>query len=105
MVCISSPTVSSEILPVGYLKGQYKSESSLMTCEAELHGSVTPTRMPSSILSLIGNYNCCSILLYFPRPRPRSRVKPAECGWASESAAQLSNLVTAAKKMVKSNKE
>ena len=32
-------------------------------------------------------------------------MKPAECGWASESAAQWSNLVTAAKKMVKSNKD
>ena len=53
VVCISSLTVSSEILPVGYLKGQYTSESSLMTCEAELNGAVT--RMPSSILSLIGN--------------------------------------------------
>ena len=40
-----------EILPVGYLKGQYKSESSLMTCEAELHGLVI--RMASSILSLM----------------------------------------------------
>ena len=38
---------------MGYLKGQYKSESSLMTCVAELHGSVT--RMPSSILSDMGN--------------------------------------------------
>ena len=72
--------MSREILPVGYLKGQYKSESSLMTCEAELHGSVTPTRMPSSILSLIGNYNCCSILLYFPRPRPRTGQKLGEAG-------------------------
>ena len=36
----------------GAFKGPYKSESSLMTCEAELHGSVT--RMPSSILSDIG---------------------------------------------------
>ena len=44
------------------------------------------------------HYNRCSILLYFPRPRPRSPLKPAECGWASESAAQWSNLVTAAKK-------
>ena len=33
-------------------KGSYKSESSLMTCEAELHGSVT--RMACSILSLMG---------------------------------------------------
>ena len=40
-------------MPVGYLKGQYKSESSLMTCVVELHGSVT--RMPSSILSDMGN--------------------------------------------------
>ena len=50
----SSPSSksSSQFLPVGYLKGQYKSESSLMTCEAELHGSVI--RMPSSLLSLIG---------------------------------------------------
>ena len=39
---------------MGYLKGQYKSESSLMTCEAELHSSVT--QMPSSTLSLIGSY-------------------------------------------------
>ena len=28
---------SCKILPVGYLKGRYKSESSLMTCEEELH--------------------------------------------------------------------
>ena len=52
VVCISSPGVSRQFLPVGYLKGRYKSESSLMTCEAVLHGSIT--RMPSSILSLIG---------------------------------------------------
>ena len=32
--------MSRQFLPVGYLKGPYKSESSLMTCEAELHGSV-----------------------------------------------------------------
>ena len=38
------------------LKGQYKSESSLMTCEAELHGSVT--RMVYSILSVIGSHWC-----------------------------------------------
>ena len=54
MVCILVVRVSREILPVGYLKGRYKSESSLMTCVAELHGSVT--RMPSSILSLIVNH-------------------------------------------------
>ena len=41
--------VSSEILSVGYLKGWYKSESSLMTCAAEVHGSVI--RMACSILS------------------------------------------------------
>ena len=52
VVCILVVRVSREILPVGYLKGRYKSESSLMTCEAELYGSVT--RMPSSILSDIG---------------------------------------------------
>ena len=52
VVCILVVWVSSVILPVGYLKGRYKSESSLMTCEAELHGLVT--WMPSSILSLIG---------------------------------------------------
>ena len=45
--------ISREILPVGYLKGLYKSESSLMTCAAELHGSVI--RMPSSILSHISS--------------------------------------------------
>ena len=44
--------MSRQVLLVGYLKGRYKSESSLMTCEAELHGSVT--HMPSSILSLMG---------------------------------------------------
>ena len=44
---------SGQAAPVGYLKGGYKSESSLMTCEAELHGSVT--RMACSILSLIPN--------------------------------------------------
>ena len=52
VVCIWSPGVSSQFLPVGYLKGRYKSESSLMTCVAELHGLVT--RMPSSILSDMG---------------------------------------------------
>ena len=52
-VCIRVVRVSCEILPVGYLKGRYKSESSLMTCEAELHGLVT--RMASSILSLMGS--------------------------------------------------
>ena len=54
VVCILVVRVSSEILPVGYLKCLYKSESSLMTCVAELHGSVT--RMPSSILSDIQVY-------------------------------------------------
>ena len=54
VVCILVVRVSRQFLPVGYLKGRYKSESSLMTCEAELHGSVT--RMPSSTLSLIGNH-------------------------------------------------
>ena len=53
--CISVVRVSREILPVGYLKGRYKSESSLMTCVAELHGSVI--RMPSSILSHIGSHH------------------------------------------------
>ena len=53
VVCVLVVRVSREILPVGYLKGLYKSESSLMTCVAELHGSVT--RMPSSILSNMGN--------------------------------------------------
>ena len=52
VVCILVVRMSSEILPVGYLKGQYKSESSLMTCVAELHGSVT--LMPFSILSDMG---------------------------------------------------
>ena len=56
VVCILVVRMSSEILPVGYLKGQYKSESLLMTCEAELHGSVT--LMPSPILSLIGTAGC-----------------------------------------------
>ena len=55
VVCILVVRVSREILPVGYLKGRYKSESSLMTCVAELHGSVI--RMPSSILSDIGRRN------------------------------------------------
>ena len=55
VVCISSPAVSRQFLPVGYLKGRYKFESSLMTCVAELHGSVT--RMPSSILSDMGKQN------------------------------------------------
>ena len=53
VVCILVVRVSREILPVCYLKGWYKSESSLMTCVAELHGSVI--RMPSSILSHIGS--------------------------------------------------
>ena len=52
VVCILVVQLSSEILPMGYLKCRYKSESSLMTCVAELHGSVT--RMPSSILSYMG---------------------------------------------------
>ena len=43
---------SSEILPVGYLKGLNKSESSLMTCEAELHGWAS--RMQSPVLSHMG---------------------------------------------------
>ena len=34
VVCILVLRVSREILPVGYLKGRYKSESSLMNCEA-----------------------------------------------------------------------
>ena len=38
--------MSRQVLPGGYLKGLYKSESSLMTCEPELHGLVT--RMASS---------------------------------------------------------
>ena len=38
VVCILVLRVSREILPVSYLKGLYKSESSLMTCEAELRG-------------------------------------------------------------------
>ena len=42
-----------EVVPVGYLNCRNKSESSLMTCEAELHGLVT--QMVSSILSLMGN--------------------------------------------------
>ena len=29
---------TGKVLPVGYLKGRYKSESSLITCEAELQG-------------------------------------------------------------------
>ena len=41
VVCILVVRVSREILPVGYLKGWYKSESSLMTGEAKLHGLVT----------------------------------------------------------------
>ena len=44
----------------GAFKGPYKSESSLITCEAELHGSVK--RMVCSILSLMGTYKCCKIL-------------------------------------------
>ena len=54
VVCILVVRVSREILPVGYLKGRYKSESSLMTCVAELHCSVT--RMVYSILSDIGSW-------------------------------------------------
>ena len=62
VVCILVVRVSSEILPVGYLKGRYKSESSLMTCVAELHCSVT--RMPSSTLSLIGSSALFSALVF-----------------------------------------
>ena len=57
VICILVVRVSREILPVGYLKGRYKSEFSLMTCVAELHGSVI--RMPSSILSDIGTLTYC----------------------------------------------
>ena len=39
----------------GAFKGPYKSESSQITCEAVLHGSVT--RMVYSILSLIGRWH------------------------------------------------
>ena len=41
----------------GAFKGPYKSESSLITCEAELHGSVT--RIVYSFLSLIGTSMIC----------------------------------------------
>ena len=41
----------------GAFKGPFKSESSQMTCEAELHGSVT--RMVYSILSLMGRLEMC----------------------------------------------
>ena len=58
VVCILVVRVSREILPVGYLKGLYNSESSLMTCVAELHGSVI--RRPSSILSHIGTRHSAS---------------------------------------------
>ena len=44
---------SSEILPVGYLKGRYKSESSLMTCEAELQSWVS--WMTHHMLTLMGS--------------------------------------------------
>ena len=37
VVRISSRSTSRQVWPVGDLKGRYKSESSLMTCEAELH--------------------------------------------------------------------
>ena len=50
--------------PGGAFKGPYKSESSLMTCEAELHGSVT--RMVYSILSLIGSRICHGAMLHAP---------------------------------------
>ena len=57
----------------GAFKGPHKSESSLMTCEAELHGLVT--RMVYSILSLIGTdpeSNACSgaQLVSDPEPDP-----------------------------------
>ena len=64
VVCILVVRESREILPVGYLKGRYKSESSLMTCVAELHCSVI--RMPSSILSHIGNRDGPTVGLRLP---------------------------------------
>ena len=45
--------MSRQVWLVGYLKGLYKSESSLMTCQAEPHGWVS--RMACSILSPIGS--------------------------------------------------
>ena len=58
MVCISSLTLS---LGLSWFKGPVQIwvlrwHWWLVTCEAELHGSVT--RMPSSILSLIGIHQC-----------------------------------------------
>ena len=69
VVCILVVRVSREILPVGYLKGRYKSESSLMTCVAELHGSVI--RMPCSILSHIGTQQHHAF--YRNKGRPQNR--------------------------------
>ena len=46
--------MSSQVLPVGYLKGLYKSESSLMTFEAELPAHSWISRVACSILSPIG---------------------------------------------------
>ena len=74
-VCILVVRVSREILPVGYLKGRYKSESSLMTCVAELHGSVI--RMPCSILSHIGTGTLCAAgLLRCGSITTRPRLSP-----------------------------
>ena len=53
MVCIFRRRDNRETLPVAYLKGLYKFESSLMTCEAGLQGC--SSRLACSILSLIGS--------------------------------------------------
>ena len=46
VACIFRRRNNSEILPMAYWKGWYKSESSLMTCEAELHGWVSRMAHP-----------------------------------------------------------
>ena len=65
---------SSEVSPVGYLKGQYKSESSLMTCEAELHGCVSRMARPMVLLM-------CS-RQHWPMPRTRSGESQRRKGFA-----------------------
>ena len=69
-----------EILPLGYLKGRYKSDSSLMTYEAELQCCCSITRIASSILSPISMMNLelelfCFLMDHRRRPSPFSTFR------------------------------
>ena len=62
VVCIFRRRDNREILSVAYLKGQYKSESSLMTFEAELHGRYPGCPVLCSLLSVVpGDIGRCSV--------------------------------------------